>query len=73
MGEGTLTLAERGAAGASHTVTLPQTSLARLALGACDPADELARLERPPDEALMSVLQALFPTRHQHMYLPDRY
>jgi GNAT superfamily N-acetyltransferase len=44
-----------------------------LALGAYAPADLLARLERPPAGATRALLEALFPLRHPHLSLPDRY
>lgn len=59
--------------GETATVRLPQAALARLALGAYPPAAVLARLDSPPDAPLWPVLEALFPRRHAHMYLPDRY
>jgi GNAT superfamily N-acetyltransferase len=52
---------------------LRQSTLARLALGAFPPEDLLARLEAPPDEKTRQLLQILFPLRHPHMYLPDRF
>lgn len=54
-------------------VVLPQTELARLALGAFPPEDLLSRLPQPPDETVAELLQALFPLRYPHMRLPDRY
>jgi predicted acetyltransferase len=54
-------------------VTLPQAELARLALGAFPPADLLARLAARPSEAVSQLLETLFPLRHPHMYLPDRF
>lgn len=60
-------------AGAQITVALPQTALARLALGAFPPGDLLARLEQPPSDKARELLEALFPWRNPHMYLPDRY
>ena len=46
---------------------------ARLALGAFPPGELLARLETPPDERACQLLEALFPLRHPHMHLPDRF
>ncbi|HTE17812.1 MAG TPA: GNAT family N-acetyltransferase [Armatimonadota bacterium] len=54
-------------------VYLPQMALARLALGAFPPGDLLARLERPPVDEAARLLEALFPLRHPHMHLPDRF
>ncbi len=54
-------------------VSLPQPTLARLALGAFPPGDLLARLEPPLDVTARRLLEALFPQRHPHMYLPDRF
>lgn len=55
-------------------VSLPQTELARLALGAFPPQDILARLPEPPsEEAARLLLCALFPLRNAHMHLPDRH
>ncbi|HEV2125233.1 MAG TPA: hypothetical protein VGW38_20980, partial [Chloroflexota bacterium] len=70
MGEATLALTEGDD---TLTVHLPQTALARLALGAYDPADLLNRFDTPPDERTRALLQVLFPQRHPHMSLPDRY
>jgi predicted acetyltransferase len=52
---------------------LPQSMLARLALGAFPPEDLLARLEEPLDEKTRQLVPILFPLRHPHMYLPDRF
>lgn len=52
---------------------LPQTELARLALGAFPPEDLLARLPAPPDSATAELIGVLFPLRHPHMWIPDRY
>lgn len=57
----------------AHLVRLPQTVLARVALGAFCPADLLARLETPPSEVARDLLAALFPPRHPHMSIPDRF
>ena len=54
-------------------VNLPQSELARLALGAFPPGDLLARLPRPPSEETAMLLENMFPLRCPHMYLPDRY
>jgi hypothetical protein len=55
------------------SVRMPQVSLARLALGAFPPGDVVSRLDPPPALAAGELLAALFPLRHPHMYLPDRY
>lgn len=52
---------------------LPQQTLARLALGAFPPEDLLARLDEPPAEETCRLVRVLFPLRHPHMYLPDRF
>lgn len=62
-----------GAVAESLRVSLPQTDLARLALGAFPPEDVLARLPHPPSEEAADLLQKLFPQRYPHMRLPDRY
>lgn len=69
LGEAALPLDGQG----TLTVSLPHTTLAQLALGAHDPADLLTRLPTPPDSRTRAILLALFPQRHQHMYVPDRY
>ncbi len=55
------------------TVVIPQGTLARLALGFAPAGDLCARLPEPPTDDLIALLEALFPLRYQHMYLPDRY
>lgn len=55
------------------TAHLPQTVLARLALGAFPPDDLLARLDNPPEPDAQRLLEILFPPRHPHMFLPDRF
>ena len=64
-----------GGAGAANGVTLslPQATLARLALGAFSPRDLLARLDAPVGEKTAKILETLFPFRHPHMYIPDRF
>ncbi len=63
-----------GAADGEHLrVTLPQTALARLALGGFPPGDLLDRLPAPPDARAREVLEALFPRRHPYTHLLDRY
>jgi hypothetical protein len=71
---GTISIAKSAAKRpAKTTVKLPQYELARLALGAFPPEDVLARLPDTPSAESARVLQALFPLRHPHMHLPDRY
>ena len=70
---GTATAARPGAAGETLMVRLPQATLARLALGAFPPDDLLARLEEPPTERARQLVEILFPLRHPHMFLPDRF
>lgn len=55
------------------TVDLPQTALARLALGAFPPCDILSRLPNPPSKTASELIETLFPLRSPNMYLPDRY
>ena len=59
------------AEGASLRARMPQATLARLALGAYPPALLLSEIEAEP--ATRAALAALFPERHPHMYVPDRY
>jgi GNAT superfamily N-acetyltransferase len=54
-------------------IRLPQSILAQLALGAFPPGDLLGRLEEPVGEEAAGVIETLFPLRHPHMYLPDRF
>jgi hypothetical protein len=60
-------------AGCATVIRLPQETLARLALGAFPPGDLLSRLEEPPEAESRRLLEVLFPYRHPHMYLPDRF
>jgi hypothetical protein len=55
------------------TVHLPQTVLARLVFGAFAPGDLLSRLEQPPHGETRDLLEAMFPPRHPHINLPDRF
>jgi GNAT acetyltransferase-like protein len=70
---GTATTAHPGTAGETLIARLPQATLARLVLGAFPPEDLLARLVEPPGEKARQLLALLFPPRHPHMYLPDRF
>lgn len=54
-------------------VEMPQTALGRLALGGYPPEDILARLPEPPDETTAELLKTIFPMRHPHMYVADRF
>lgn len=54
-------------------LTLPQTTLARLALGVLDPTAVLAALDDPPVGEVVAVIATLFPRRHPHLSLIDRY
>jgi hypothetical protein len=56
--------------GDSIEVALPQTALARLALGGYPPQDVLARIETPGPLAA-ELIAALFPLRQPHIYLAD--
>jgi hypothetical protein len=81
MGDATLHLSpiaitvEEGIAASADAlrVTLPQTELARLALGAFPPYDLLSRLTQPPTQEVATLLENMFPLRYPHMHLPDRY
>jgi len=55
------------------SLTLPQATLARMAFGAFAPDDLLARLETPPAPEAQRLLERLFPPRHPHISLPDRF
>ncbi len=59
--------------GQEMAVHMPQTTLARLALGAFCAADLLARLERPPAGAARTLIEAMFPPRRPHVSIPDRF
>ncbi len=61
------------AQGSGDPIALPQQTLARLALGAFPPQDLLEALPAPPSERLQQIVSALFPERHPHMHLPDRF
>jgi hypothetical protein len=65
-------VADAGPAGTIE-LRLPQAELARLALGAFPPGDVLDRLEQPPDDTARRLIETLFPLRHPHLYLPDRF
>lgn len=54
-------------------VELPQEMLARLALGAFEASDLLARLPERVPEAAVAVLEVLFPRRHPHIHAMDRF
>jgi hypothetical protein len=54
-------------------IQLPQTALARLALGAFPPGDLLDRLEHSLGAEACQLLATLFPLRQPHMSMPDRY
>lgn len=60
-------------AGKPYTLDMPQGVLARLALGFAPARDLCARLQPQPQEDVVRYLEALFPQRFQHAYLPDRY
>ncbi len=54
-------------------IAMPQTELARLALGAFPTDDLVARLPQTPNAETARLLAILFPLRFPHMCLPDRY
>jgi len=53
-------------------VSLPQTELMRLALGALPPDDVLDRLDTPTSPMARRLIKALFPQQHPYLHLPDR-
>lgn len=80
LGAATLCLTPGGvelaASEEARALRLPQTALAQLALGAFPPAtilDRLASDSGAADGATRRLVELLFPHRHQHMHLPDRY
>jgi hypothetical protein len=52
---------------------LPQTTLARLAMGTYPPDDLLARMEHPVDERLAELWGMMFPRRPAQIFLADRF
>lgn len=62
-----------GSEPARATLKLPQTALARLALGVLDPAALLAGLDDPPVDDVATTITMLFPRRNPHLSLIDRY
>ena len=59
--------------GVDLVAELPQETLARLALGAFETSDLLARLpNRVPDESV-TLLEVLFPRRFPHIHAMDRF
>lgn len=52
---------------------LPQTTLARLAMGAYPPEDLLARLPAPLEERVAQLIRMMFPVRPAQTFLADRY
>lgn len=52
---------------------VPQYDLARLAIGAYPPADILARQPVAVEDRTRRLIETLFPLRHPHMGLLDRY
>jgi hypothetical protein len=57
--------------GSSIEISLPQTALARLALGAYPPEDVLDRLDPAPSPRAAELIAELFPLRQSHIYPPD--
>ena len=55
------------------SVELSVADMGQLVLGALPVDDILARLPKPPSAAAAAVCNILFPRRHQHMFLADRY
>lgn len=68
---------EPAPAEASHrcvpAVSLTHAEIALLALGATSPDFVLWKRDDPIDRDIQDLLAALFPQRHPHMHLPDRY
>jgi hypothetical protein len=62
-----------GGAGEQIVFDVPQPALARLVFGAAEPQEIVERLDHPPVGLAAELVEVLFPRRHQHMYLPDRY
>ncbi len=56
-----------------HTLDLPQSALAQFTMGSLHPDTILARLDVPPSAAIRALIETLFPRRHPHMFLVDRY
>jgi GNAT superfamily N-acetyltransferase len=52
---------------------MPQTTLARLTLGAYPPDDLLQRLSDPPEERASELLRTMFPARPAQTFLADRF
>lgn len=52
---------------------LPQTTLARLAMGTYPPEDLLARLQDPVDERVSELLCMMFPVTPAQIFLADRF
>lgn len=57
----------------THVIQIAQPALARLAMGAIPPYDVLGRLDDPPSATIQELVATLFPQRHPHMSLIDRY
>ena len=56
-----------------HTLRLPQSALARFAMGSLNPDTILARHNVPSSATMNTLIETLFPRRHSHMFLVDRY
>jgi hypothetical protein len=56
-----------------RVLNLPQMALARLTFGAFEPGETLDQLGTQVTGHVRDLVTILFPRRHQHMYLPDRY
>lgn len=69
--EGVVVTAE--SEGMQDRVTLPQGTLARMALGFAPAGELCARLDTALPVEVVSLLEKIFPVRFGHMYLPDRY
>lgn len=78
-GEATLAVTSEGVAVKDSAkmpdlvVELPQSTLARLCLGAYPPEDVLARLENTPNERTRKLVEILFPKRSPLIYPTDRF
>ena len=54
-------------------VELPQAILARIAMGAFEVRDVIARLDNAVDDDAVALLEVLFPRRYPHIYAMDRF
>jgi hypothetical protein len=62
-----------GGAEQAETVRVPQWTLAQLALGAYPPDEILDAAGVAVTGGVQEALEVLFPPRHPHMFVPDRF